>query len=239
VPGTDAYNGLWKPFLVDFVKHLEQKGWLGRTTIAMDERSLDQMKGVIALVQNVVPDLKISLAGKYHKSIASQIHDFSYNWTSVDADTPEICNERRANGFVTTYYSACGMAYPNSFTFSPPAEQAWIGWFAASRGFDGFLRWAYNSWVKDPLTDTRHIKFPAGDCFQVYPGHRSSIRFERLREGIQDYEKIRILKKLLRKNRLQKLIAVMQNLEFLQDDIDLTVSEAKRILEELSRAAIF
>ena len=31
----------------------------------------------------------------------------------------------------------------------------------------------------------------------VYPGSLSSIRFERLRGGIQDYEKIRILKDLL------------------------------------------
>ncbi len=33
--------------------------------------------------------------------------------------------------------------------------------------------------------------WPAGDTFLVYPGADSSIRFEKLREGIVDYEKIR------------------------------------------------
>jgi hypothetical protein len=36
--------------------------------------------------------------------------------------------------------------------------------------------------------------WPAGDTFMVYPGGHSSIRFEKLREGIVDYEKIRLLR---------------------------------------------
>jgi hypothetical protein len=38
------------------------------------------------------------------------------------------------------------------------------------------------------------IGMGAGDCFIVYPGGNSCIRFEKLREGIVDYEKIRILR---------------------------------------------
>jgi hypothetical protein len=60
--------------------------------------------------------------------------------------------------------------------------------------YDGYLRWAFNSWVKDPLHDSRFRTWAAGDCYQVYPGGRSSIRFERLVEGLQDFEKIRLLK---------------------------------------------
>jgi hypothetical protein len=59
---------------------------------------------------------------------------------------------------------------------------------------DGYLRWALNSWVKDPLLDTRFITWAAGDCYLLYPGGRTSARFERLIEGIQAYEKIRILR---------------------------------------------
>ena len=39
-PGTQEYAGLWKPFLQDFISHLEQKGWKEITRIAMDERAL-------------------------------------------------------------------------------------------------------------------------------------------------------------------------------------------------------
>jgi len=74
-----------------------------------------------------------------------------------------------------------------------------MGWHAAAYGYDGFLRWAYDSWTADPSRDARHLLWPAGDCFLVYPGARSSIRFERLREGIVDFEKIRVLRELIDK----------------------------------------
>ena len=80
--------------------------------------------------------------------------------------------------------------------FSTPAEGAFISWYAASYGYDGFLRWAYDAWPTDPTRDARHVVWPAGDCFLIYPGGTSSIRFERLREGIVDFEKIAILRKL-------------------------------------------
>jgi hypothetical protein len=75
-------------------------------------------------------------------------------------------------------------------------ESTYISWYAASYGYDGFLRWAYDAWPSDPTRDARHVSWPAGDCFLVYPGGKSCIRFERLREGIVDFEKINILKKM-------------------------------------------
>ena len=44
------------------------------------------------------------------------------------------------------------------------------------------------------MIDSRFRSWPAGDTYLVYPDARSSIRFERIREGIQDFEKIRIIK---------------------------------------------
>jgi hypothetical protein len=72
---------------------------------------------------------------------------------------------------------------------------------AVQAGFDGFLRWAYNNWGEEPLTDTRYRMWGAGDSVLIYPGYRSSVRFERLVEGIQDAEKIRILRDEFKANR--------------------------------------
>ena len=69
-----------------------------------------------------------------------------------------------------------------------------MGWWAAKINVDGYLRWALNSWVKDPLRDSRFTAWAAGDCYILYPGGRTSTRFERLIEGIQAYEKMRILR---------------------------------------------
>jgi hypothetical protein len=68
---------------------------------------------------------------------------------------------------------------------------------------DGFLRWAYNSWPAHPLTDSRFTAWPAGDTFQVYPGSQTSIRFEKIIEGIQDFEKIQILRDLYKNDPLK------------------------------------
>lgn len=63
------------------------------------------------------------------------------------------------------------------------------------------MRWAYNSWGENPLQDSRFRQWPAGDTHYVYPGFRSSIRFEKTLEGIQQYEKIEYLKRMYANNK--------------------------------------
>src|SRR5690606_40116659 len=56
---------------------------------------------------------------------------------------------------------------------------------------------AGNPWVADPLRHSRFRTCPAGDTYIVYPQGRSSMRYERMLEGIQDYSKVSILKEKL------------------------------------------
>ncbi len=192
MPGSQEYNDLWEPMMRDFTDHLKLKGWFGKTTIAMDERDMESMKAVMALLKRIDPEWKTALAGNYHREIAMDIFDYCIIiHGKFDTD---ILKARKVAGMPTTYYTACGENRPNAFTFSPPAENVWICWYAAAEGFTGYLRWAYNNWTEDVLHDTRYKTWPAGDCYQIYPGPRTSIRFEKLIEGIQDFEKIRILK---------------------------------------------
>ena len=101
---------------------------------------------------------------------------------------------RRAKGEITTFYTCCTEAFPNTFSFSQPVEASTFGLIAAERGLDGYLRWAYNSWVESPNKDTRFHTWAAGDTYMVYPMNESSARFEKLIEGIQMFEKIQVLK---------------------------------------------
>ena len=135
-------------------------------------------------------------------------------------------------GFNTTFYTSCSEGFPNTFTFSPPAESAWLGWFAANKRYDGYLRWAYNCWPEKPLEDSRFGRWSAGDTYFVYPGYRSSIRFERLKEGIQDYEKVRLLKEeFVARKEMGKLASLEQALK--QFEISaLKTREAGEMLNE-------
>jgi hypothetical protein len=203
-PGTTEYAAHWKPMLVDFARHLKQKGWFNHTAIAMDERPMEAMQKAIAVIKAADKDFKISVAGKFHPELQSDLFDYSVASNQV-IDSSALVQRKNA-GFTTTFYTSCSEGYPNTFTFSPPAEAAWLGWHAANKSYDGYLRWAYNCWPENPSQDSRFKRLAAGDTYLVYPGYQSSVRFERLREGIQDFEKIRILKEEFRsKNEMEKL----------------------------------
>ena len=122
-----------------------------------------------------------------------------------------------------------------------PAEGAWYGFYVAGTEYDGYLRWAYNSWVKHPLHDTRFRQWPAGDTYMVYPYGRSSVRFEKLIEGIQAYEKIRILRDEFTREgdtaKLSKLEEVIEMFDFnsqYTDDFPSLIQQGQDKLNALS-----
>jgi hypothetical protein len=124
-------------------------------------------------------------------------------------------------------------------------EGRWISWYAAAAGYNGFLRWAYDAWPEDPVRDARFGSWPAGDCFLVYPGAGSSIRFEKLREGIADFEKIRILKNLTagRTGEVGQLLKALEDHlkvfttehDFNEEKITGDVEKGRALVDELSR----
>ena len=192
--GSEEYNEYWGALIADFARHLKAKGWFEKTMIAVDERPLESMQAVLGLIRKVEPAFKISLAGNYHEPVIYDIVDFSETFSGKQEFPESAKAKRKELGLTTTFYTCCAEAHPNMFVISNPDEAAWLGWFAQAEGYDGYLRWAYNSWTLDPLTDARFRTWPAGDCFVVYPGGRGSVRFSKLTEGIQDFEKVRILR---------------------------------------------
>ena len=193
-PGDAAYEEMWVAMLKAFSQHLREKGWFPITTIAMDERPMQAMKKAIAVIRKADPEFKVALAGNWHPEIEADLYDYCIALDQAELLPEEIFARRKSEGKKTTIYTCCSTHRPNTFTFSVPAEGAWYGFYVAGTKYDGYLRWAYNSWVKNPLHDTRFRSWPAGDTYMVYPYGRSSVRFEKLIEGIQAYEKIRILR---------------------------------------------
>lgn len=193
-PSTPLFDEMWGPFLADFKRHLAEKGWLAITNIAMDERAPEDMDAAVEVLKKYAPEMNFALADN-HKSykkytmmrdVCVAIHH--------PADRVDI-EKRREQGDNTTFYVCCVPAYPNTFTCSEPFEAEMLGWYCAAAGYDGMLRWAYNSWPENPHIDSRFGNWKSGDTFLVYPYARSSVRFERLRDGIEVVEKIRALRR--------------------------------------------
>lgn len=213
-PGSPQYDEIWNPFLKDFARHLKEKGWFERAVIYFNERDPAETMKAVELVQKYAPGLNCALAGTNHKEYYTTMRDYSLIIRDVAKVSDEVRAQRLSLREVTTFYVCCNPKRPNCFTFSAPIESVWMGWFAAAKGLDGFLRWNFNMWSRDPFATTDYGTWPSGDTLLVYPGPRSSIRFERLREGIRDYEKIRILRKEWKRQGAagQKKIAELEEL---------------------------
>ncbi len=192
-PGTKVFVEMWKPFLADFKSHLDNKGWLPITNIAMDERSPEAMDAAAKLLEECAPEMGFAIADN-HQSYKkyTMMRDVCVSQGQA-ADHDDIV-DRRNNGFNTTFYVCCGPLYPNTFTYSEPYEAELLGWYGVALDYDGMLRWAYNSWPEDPQADSRYGNWSSGDTYLVYPYGRPSVRFERMIDGIENAEKIKILR---------------------------------------------
>lgn len=112
--------------------------------------------------------------------------------------------------------------YPNRFLDYPSIRNRIIFWLSWTLNLRGFLHWGYNCWrtwsgvpVDIPISPWMDATggsihchdiqpLPAGDPHIVYPGRRSicsSIRWETVRKGMEDYELLRLLESRVRKSR--------------------------------------
>ena len=187
-----AYRELWTSFLTEFKKHLIAKGWFEKTNIAMDERQESDMLNAYNIANEL--GFKMALAGNYHSSLCDKLQDFCVALGQDKLFTADQLARRKANNQITTIYTSCADQEPNIYTNSYPAEATFLPIYAAANNIDGYLHWAWINWDEDPLIDSRYRKFGSGDTYCYYPGNRSSVRFERLIEGIHQYEKIQILR---------------------------------------------
>ncbi len=193
-PGKPSFEEIWAPFLKDFREHLRQKGWLGMTCLAIDERPDEQVRAALAVIRKHTPEFRVASAVNSPSKLSEYIYDMSPILTLADYK-PEMLQTRKAAGFKSTFYVCLHPLKPNTFITSPTAEAEWLGLFAAANHLDGFLRWAYNSWNRNPFEHTNFIHWPASDCWLVYPGNRSSVHFERLRDGLEEFEKVALLRR--------------------------------------------
>lgn len=191
--GTEEYNTVWSAFLTSFKTHLQEKGWFDKTVLYMDEIKEDGMKSIIALIKENDANWKIGLSGG---NVDSGIENSLYDYSTI------LGYERQSDNAVSTFYTSCSQQYPNNYVTAQtnPAEMSWMAWYALAKGFDGYLRWAYDYWTQSDPTSAQDGSNASGDFNMIYRSENtaaavpiSSIRLELLREGIQDFEKARIL----------------------------------------------
>ena len=219
--GTTNGNKHWRHFLTALIKHLEEKNWFDDAYIGIDERGFSHAAfDMVASVKNSKGQpLKTAgamdnISGDARIALAMRVDDLNigdYIPYTKRADFEKLLKLRNDAGKRTTLYS-CTEHAPGNFSLSAPVESYWSMVNAGKQGTSGFLRWAYDAWVDDPLHDASHWSFEPGDCFFIYPGAdkaaveaaggkltpemtavRSSVRLERMAEGVRDVNKMKLM----------------------------------------------
>ena len=226
--GSTRYTEVWTDFLRNLIDHLMEKGWFEYAYIGIDERGFDSRAfDLIESVRNIhdqclktASDMD-SFVNKW--DMALRITDLNVGDTAAAANPAkfaELIEAREAKGYRTTLYS-CTEHQPGQFSLSAPVESYWAVLNAGKMDGAGFNRWAYDAWVADPLNDTTHNAFEAGDCFLIFPDEKDaenptskmSVRLARMAEGIRDVNKLRLMEEEI-PSLAEKIDAVYDNIQY-------------------------
>ena len=211
-PGTYEWNNAWQSFLFAFTDHMEEKGWLERACLFVDERGISEI-GFVKDLLSQVPGAEAIRLGAAINAIPNNIEYYDiFDTISIsigslpkeEGDLDVFLDHRRELGKETTLYN-CSTTFPSAFALSDPAESVWTMLYAASRGFDGFLRWAYNAWPNGLNETADNPHFESGDTFLIYPDERKSeamkpswsVRLCMMEQGRNDFIKYQALRKRL------------------------------------------
>ena len=207
-PTDETWRWYWENFLYSFTAHLEEKGWLDDAFLFVDERGIDYFAPMMDYVRSLDCGSRLHFAAALNviprdTGLYDRFDYLSISIASVpenDAEFDAFLSHRRELGLTTTMYN-CSTNYPNAFAISDPCESVWSMQYLAMRGFDGYLRWAYNAWPEDPLTVMDNPHFEAGDTFLIYPDRMDaqnpkpmrSVRLCMMEQGWNDAKKYRYL----------------------------------------------
>ena len=235
--GNARYQTVWRNFLTDLIAHLETKGWFEDAYIGIDERGFST--AAFDLIDSVtnLHGQTLKTAGAMDnfvnkKDLAMRVTDLNVGDTAAAAHPDEfaaLLEERESKGLRTTLYS-CTEHIPGNFSLSMPAESYWLIINAGKSDTAGFLRWAYDAWVENPLEDATHNAFEPGDCFLIYPSPKdasekevkSSVRLERMAEGVRDVNKLRLME--------QEVPSLAAEIDTLYAGITTTAATGRRYL---------
>lgn len=186
-------------------KVIQRRGWQRRfVTSVVDEPFVyyeDSYQAVVDRVHVVAPSVRCleAVEAEYLGKLDVYVPKLSH----LSLWYPRFEQARR-EGAELWYYVCCHPLgrYPNRFLDQSLLKARVLFWIHYLYNLDGYLHWGLNYYAGDPYTQEGISKdLPLGDRAVVYPGKEGllgSLRFSAQRDGIQDYEYLRVLEEGLR-----------------------------------------
>jgi len=203
-------------------EHFTDRGWARRAYLQgydeppQDAKLLAEIRRFYELARRGWPGLRTLITAPPQTYAA--LHKRIGIWCPLTPDYAEAeADQRRKRGEEVWWYVCNGPTAPwaNFFLDQPGAAHRVLFWQTFGRRSDGLLYWGVNAWpgfearTMRPLPAKR--KWPAvpwddgghnGDGYFLYPGPYgplTSLRFEIMRDGVEDYDALRMLQELLKR----------------------------------------
>jgi hypothetical protein len=203
--GTAAYNAAWSRLLSAIDAYLVSHGWAGKGYYYVQNEPQGQADYDLAaflanLTKNAAPHLRIAVSEEPKPEIAENPrangHGYDLWWADLSEFKADYARARQAAGDTVWWYFLYGDQPPhfNPITIDHPGIESRIAFWAAWKyRIKGFAYYSVTGWGSDPYGNPRpQGTAQNGDGFLLYPPKDgqvvSSIRWELLREGAEDYE---------------------------------------------------
>jgi len=203
--GTDAYDAEWAKLLSAIDTYLVAHGWANKgyyyvQNEPQNQADYDTAAYLANLAKTAAPHLRIAISEEPKPEIvqnaAANGHSYDLWWANLSEFQPDYAQTRQAAGESVWWYFLYGDLPPhfNPITIDHSGIESRIPFWAAwEYRIRGFAYYSVTGWGGDPYANPRpEGTNQNGDGFLLYPptpsGLVTSIRWELLREGAEDFE---------------------------------------------------
>ena len=212
-----AYRSDFQTFMTAYAGFLRSKGWLKDAVVYnIDEAPAamwEMCKENYRQTKAVNPDISVFQCLNDPPGVAALERFFDVIDVNVGQFNAGAAPKHLARGGRTWWCTCCWpSSHPNLFVDYPAMDARIIGWLSWKVGVQGWEYWDVDFWDNclkpmkgKKFVDVVESKWTAnsfgkynGDGYLFYPGPDnrllSSIRFEALRDGFEDYEYLAVLR---------------------------------------------
>ncbi len=201
-PATDRKSGQTfhveiEQFLPDLQRHLDEKGWLQKTTLHVGDEPIPvnvaSWREQSARAHRAAPKLKrIDAIHVPPSEIAEHLEVLVPQLNYFEQWLPQF-KDAQSRGSELWFYIAWVPQgkFTNRLIDLACIKTRLIHWINFLHGATGYLHWGLNFW-----TDFKDMGFAPGDNWIIYPGKwgpRSSLRWEAMRDGLEDFAYFHLL----------------------------------------------
>lgn len=187
--GPDAVRGVFK----SYGDHLHERGWLGRAYTYIIDETYRGVKELTRLIHEGHPGIRTMLTCAPEEGYPD-VDIWCVRLNNFDPET--AWRFRKCGKEIWLYVASPTRPFPTIILDSPSLETRIIPWICRRAGVSGLVYWCVNYWHRtDPWRDPMTWPDQNGNGALYYPhpsGPAGSMRLEVFRDGMEDYEYLRM-----------------------------------------------